>query len=311
MLSATNITKKFDDFTALNDISLTVPDCCIYGLVGVNGAGKSTLIRTMVGIYKADEGTVELNGERVWENPTAKAKIGYVSDEIYFLQGASLERMAAMYQTLYSAFDREKLFRLAKELNLDTKKNINTFSKGMRRQSATILALSTNPSCLFFDETFDGLDPVMRAYMKQLIVSDMNDRGASAVISSHSLRELEDTCDQLALLHKGGIVMESDLETIRTEKFKVQIAFSDPFDESRFEGLKVVKFQKTGSIATMIIAGDREQTVARLTAMNPLILDVLPLSLEEWFTYETAIRGYEFDVRAGLGLSDESNGKGA
>jgi len=296
MIEVKNLTKRFGNFTALENINCTIQDNCIYGMVGSNGAGKSTLLRILAGVYRQDGGSAEVDGERIWENPAAKSRIAYVSDELYYMSGASMKRMADMYRSLYPHFDRNKFFRLAGELGLDTSKSINTFSKGMRRQSMTILALATEPDYIYFDETFDGLDPVVRNFVKKLIVEEMNTRGATAIITSHSLRELEDTCDQLALLHKGGLVLESDIGRVKTSRFKVQIGFNREFSEADFEGLKITLFRKNGSVANMIINGDRDETIERLRAMQPVILDVLPLSLEEVFTYEMQALGYAFDI---------------
>lgn len=296
MIEVRDLTKKFGRFTALDGISCTIADNCIYGLVGSNGAGKSTLLRILAGVYKADAGTVTIDGQRIWENPEAKSRIAYVSDELFYLPGANMKAMADMYGSLYARFDKEKFRKLADELGLDTAKSLNTFSKGMRRQSLTILALATDPDYIYFDETFDGLDPVVRNFIKRLIVEEMNSRGATAIITSHSLRELEDTCDQLALLHKGGLVLESDIGKVKTSRFKVQVGFTHDFSEADFAGLDITLFRKSGSVANMIISGDKDETVAQLEAMSPVILDVLPLSLEEVFTYEMQALGYTFDI---------------
>lgn len=298
MIKAENLTKKFSDMTALDSISCTVESGCIYGMVGSNGSGKSTLLRLLSGVYKPDGGRATLDGEDIYENVSAKAKIAFVPDELYYPAGANMDRVAAMYKSLYPGFDRERYKNLAKDLNLDRSKSLSMFSKGMRRQAMTVLALAAKPDYIFFDETFDGLDPVMRNYVKRLICMDVVDRGASAVITSHSLRELEDTCDQLALLHKGGIVFESDIQNLRTTRFKIQIAFAGESDygSERFEGLDIVRFTKHGSVVNMIVKGDRDETVEKLRAMSPAILDVLPLTLEEVFTYEMEALGYSFQL---------------
>jgi len=296
MIKAENLTKKFEDFTALESISCSIADGCIYGMVGSNGAGKSTFLRIITGVYKADGGSVTIDGENVWENPAIKRRIAYVPDELYFLPGATMNRMADLYRSVYPKFDGDKFKKLTANLGLDPKKSIGTFSKGMKRQAATVLALATCPDYIFFDETFDGLDPVMRNYVKSLICQDVIDRNASAIITSHSLRELEDTCDQLALLHKGGLVLESDVQNLKTAQFKVQIAFPYDYDRSLFEGIQMTHFVKHGSVSNMIVKGDRDETVERLRTLAPIILDVLPLSLEEVFTYEMETLGYTFNV---------------
>ena len=296
MIKATNLTKRFEDFTALENISCTINDGCIYGMVGSNGAGKSTLLRIITGVYKADGGEITIDGEPVWENPAIKQKFAYVPDELYFLPGATMNRMASLYRSVYKNFDNARYKELTDVFGLNPTKAISTFSKGMKRQAATILALACKPDYIFFDETFDGLDPVMRNYVKSLICEDVIERHASAIITSHSLRELEDTCDQLALLHKGGLVVESDIQNLKTAQFKIQIAFNHPYEKDLFDGIEFSHFVKHGSVSNMIVRGDREETVAKLSALSPAVLDVLPLSLEEVFTYEMEALGYAFQL---------------
>lgn len=294
MIKAENVTKTFEDFTALSHITCTIPQGCIYGMVGSNGAGKSTFLRLITGVYKADEGSLTIDGKPVFENPEVKSLMAYVPDELYFLPGSSMDRMAALYAAIYPGFDKKRYQALTQAFQLNPKKSLNTFSKGMRRQAATILAVSSRPQYIFFDETFDGLDPVMRNLVKNLICQDVLERQATAIITSHSLRELEDTCDQLALLHKGGLVLESDIQNLKTSLFKIQIAFSQEYDRASFEGIDILHFSKRGSVANMIVRGGREETVSRLQLMAPILMDVLPLSLEEVFTYEMEALGYAF-----------------
>lgn len=295
MIQAEMLTKKFDQFVALDQISCTIPKGCIYGMVGSNGAGKSTFLRLISGIYRPDGGRALVDGEDVYENPSAKSRIAFVPDDLYFLPNSSMNRMARLYQAVYPNFDASRYEFLTKAFRLNPKANIHTFSKGMKRQAAIILALSSRPDYFFFDETFDGLDPVMRGLVKSLICEDVAERQVTAILTSHSLRELEDTCDQLALLHKGGLVFESDIQRLKTSLFKVQIAFADAYDKSRFEGIELVHFVKHGSVSNMIVRGDRTETIQRLRGMSPVLMDLLPLTLEEVFTYEMQARGYSFE----------------
>ncbi len=295
MIVSKNAVKKFDTFTAIDNLSCSIPDGCIYGMVGSNGAGKSTFLRMISGVYRADSGEVTIDGESVWENPNAKSQIAFIPDDVYYLANSNMNRMAALYSTVYPNFDYDTYKYLTNTFNLDPKKNLNSFSKGMRRQASTILALAARTKYIFFDETFDGLDPVMRNLVKKLICNDVVERKATAIITSHSLRELEDTCDQLALLHKGGLVLESDIGNLKTKQFKIQIAFADEYDKSKFEGIDIVSYHKTGSVTNMIVKGERDETITRLSMMQPLILEVLPLSLEEIFTYEMEALGYTFE----------------
>ena len=294
MIEVTNLTKKFSDFTALDNVTCTIPSGCVYGMVGSNGAGKSTFLRLISGVYKGEQGTIKIDGEDVFENPAVKSRIAFVSDDLFFLQGASIFRMRDLYRSIYPSFDDERFNYLLQSFGLNPKKPIQHFSKGMRRQAAILLALSCRPDYLFFDETFDGLDPVMRGLVKGLIYNDVAERGATAIITSHSLRELEDVCDQLALLHLGGLVLQSDVQNLKTSLFKVQIAFSALPAPNAFDGLGVAQCKQVGSVFSLVIRGNRDEIVARLQAMNPILLDVLPLTLEEVFTFEMANLGYSF-----------------
>ena len=294
MIRAQNVTMKFDNFTALNNLCCEIPNSCIYGLVGSNGAGKSTFLRLISGVYRPQTGIITIDGAPVYENPTVKDKIVYVPDELYFLPQSNMCEMAKLYSAVYSRFSFERFENLTETFGLNKNANINTFSKGMRRQAATVLALSAMPEFLFFDETFDGLDPVMRNLVKQVIYNDVLERNTTTIIASHSLRELEDTCDQLALLHKGGIVFESDVQNLKTSLFKVQIAFGDEFSKVRFSGIDMLNYTQLGSVANFIVRGNRDEVVAKLKEMNPLIIDVLPLNLEEVFIYEMEALGYAF-----------------
>lgn len=294
MIHAENVTMKFENFTALNKLNCTIPDGCIYGLVGSNGAGKSTFLRLISGVYKPLEGTIDIDGTPIYENPDMKKQIVYVPDDLYFLPQSNMNKMARFYSAIYDTFSFERYENLTKTFGLDPNANLNTFSKGMRRQAATILALATCPRYLFFDETFDGLDPVIRNLVKTVIYNDVAERQTTTIITSHSLRELEDTCDQLALLHKGGIIFESDIQNLKTSLFKVQIAFADPYDRSKFEGIEMLDYTQKGSVANFIVRGDRDEMAAHLQTMHPLVLDILPLSLEEVFIYEMEALGYAF-----------------
>lgn len=295
MIQINALTKKFGDFTALRALDCTIPSGCVYGLVGSNGAGKSTLLRLICGVYKPDGGNVTLEGKNIYENPALKSRMVFVPDELYFLPQASMLRMAQAYAAVYPAFDFSRFDELTAQFKLDPRANLSTFSKGMRRQAATILALSCRTDFLFLDETFDGLDPIMRNLVKKTLYADVAERGATAVLTSHSLRELEDTCDQLALLHKGGIVFESDVQNLKTTLFKVQIAFAHDYDHTYFRGFDVLNFAKQGSVSNLIVRGDRDKVIETLRQKSPILMEVLPLTLEEVFLYEMESLGYTFD----------------
>lgn len=295
MITTQNLTKTFEGYKAVNDISCTIPNGCIYGMVGSNGAGKSTFLRLITGVYKPDNGSVLIDDVPIWDNPEPKSRIAYVPDDLFFLQGSNINSMADFYKNIFPAFDMERCKYLTESFKLNPKMSINNFSKGMKRQTAIILALSRKPDFMFFDETFDGLDPIMRNLVKGLICQDVIERKATAIITSHSLRELEDLCDQLALLHRGGLVLENDISNLKTSRFKVQIAFTKSYDENLFSNIEYSKFKKIGSVSSMIVKGDKEETVEKLKALQPALLDILPLTLEEVFTNEMEALGYNFE----------------
>ncbi len=295
MIEIKNITKIFEENVALKQVSATINEGCIYGLIGANGAGKSTLLRLIAGVYKANEGEILIDGESVYENPKAKEKINYVSDELYFLPGANLLRMAKMYDSLFKNFNFDRFNELVKSFDLKLTTPVSTFSKGMKRQAAIVLNMSCMPKYIFFDETFDGLDPVIRNKVKNLFIQDVLERKTTIILTSHSLRELEDTCDQLSLLHKGGIVFESDIQDLKSDMFKVQIGFNYDFTKELFDGFEMLEYVQHGHIASFILKGDKDPLLEKLNTLKPIMLEALPLTLEEVFVHKTADLGYMAD----------------
>ena len=296
MIIAENLGKKFRNKTVIRQMNCAIKEGSIYGLVGANGAGKSTFLRMLAGVFQPSEGKAEINGEAVFDNAKIKKEIVFIPDELYFFPNYNFRMMADYYASLYEHFDRHRFQMLCDHFKLDTEARIQNFSKGMKRQGALILALSTRAHYFFFDETFDGLDPVMRSLVKSVLSEDVAQRSSTVLLTSHNLRELEDLCDHMGLLVEGRIMFESDIDSLKTEMFKVQIALPDKtFDRDEFRQLKVLYYKKSGSIATMIVKGDRELVTDVLRSKQPIILDLLPLSLEEVFIYEMEGYGYEFD----------------
>ena len=298
MIEITNLSKGFGSVKALDSMSCTIPDGCIFGMVGANGAGKSTLLRLISGIYLPDEGSVKINGEEVYDNPKAKENLVFSSDLMRLVSnGATLKRMAQFYASVYKNFSFEKFEHLAGIFNLKPSLKVRAMSKGMTKQSQTILSLACNTDIILFDETFDGLDPIARNVAKKLLYREVCDNGTTIIVTSHSLRELEDTCDQLAMVYKGKIVLQSDVSDLKTKLFKVQLAFDQEHSREDFTaaGLELLSFTKAGKVVTLILKGDRDDAEAKLNAMKPVLMEVLPLSLEEVFTYEMNVMGYKFD----------------
>ena len=294
MIKIENLSKKYDKDNVLENLNCTIKDGCIYGLVGANGSGKSTLLRLINGIFTPDKGIICVDGEDVIDNTEIKQDMVFVPDDLFFYPSYTLLDMAKFYQAMYKKFDMEYLKELASILKLDMHAKINTFSKGMKRQCALICAISTNAKYMFFDETFDGLDPIIRSLVKKILAKKMEENNTTIVMTSHNLRELEDICDNLGLLYKGGILFESDTDKLKTTMFKVQISFKEDYSKDKFKSLDILNFKKSGSVATLIINDKKGNSKKILEKMNPLILDYLPLTLEEIFIYEMEALGYEF-----------------
>ena len=295
MLEIKNLSKKFNNKYVLEHLNCTIKDNAIYGLVGANGAGKSTLLRLINSIYTPEEGEILINGENVYDNIKLKQDMVFIPDDLFFYPGYSLFDMALYYASLYPKYNLNYVIDIASKLKLDINAKLSTFSKGMKRQCALICALATNCKYMFFDETFDGLDPVMRKFFKSLLVDALTNNKATIIMTSHNLRELEDICDNLGLLYKGKILFESDIDTIKTTMFKVQISLKEDFNKKTFKGLKLLSYKKIGSVATLIIDDKYGKSKSFLESLNPLILDYLPLTLEEVFIYQMEVLGYEFN----------------
>lgn len=287
MLEMKNVTKTFGDFTALNDLTMTVPRGAVYGLVGPNGAGKSTAIRHLTGVYRPDAGEVLMEGQKIYENPAMKARIGYIPDDIFFFPSASLEDMHRYYKGLYPSFDEELYQRLYDVFQLPRKGQIRRFSKGMQKQAAFHLTICTRPDVLILDEPVDGLDPVMRRQVWSLILSDVAQRETTVLISSHNLRELEDICDHVGIMDHGQMLLERSLADMQGATHKLQLVGDSP------EGLGILHESNSGRLRTLIVRGSAEEISRCAAAVNPAYFDVLPLSLEEIFIYELGGVNYE------------------
>ena len=296
MIEIKNLSKSFDGKNyVLENLNCKIKDNAIYGLVGANGAGKSTLLRLINSIYIPDNGNILIDNEEAYDNEVLKQKMVFVPDDLYFYPSYSLMDMAEFYKAMYRDFDMNYVINTANTLKLNPNAKISSFSKGMKRQCALICALATNAKYIFLDETFDGLDPVVRKYFKKLLSDAMSKKDTTIIMTSHNLRELEDICDNLGLLYKGNILFESDIDTLKTNMFKVQISLKDDFDKKTFKKLKILSYKKIGSVATLIIDEGGKDSRKYLESLNPIILDYLPLTLEEVFIYQMEALGYEFE----------------
>ena len=295
MITTRNLTKLFDRYEAVSNLSLEIQPGCIYGLVGTNGAGKSTLLRMLSGIYRPSSGEAQLDGSPIFDNVPAKSRIVLVPDDLWFFAGATLSEMAAFYRDCYPGWNQEKFQRLLTAFPLVPDKKLSGFSKGMRRQAALILALCRDPDYLLLDEAFDGLDPVIRMAARKLIADEVSGRGMTALISSHNLRELEDLCDHVAILHEGRLLMTREMDNLRTSYCKVQTAFKNPLETLDLPGLSILRTERVGSVWTLLVRGSEEQVFEALRPLEPVILDCISLTLEEVFISEMEAVGYDYN----------------
>lgn len=293
MITLEKVSKSFGRLQALREVSLQIGDGHIFGLVGTNGAGKSTLMRIMAGIYRADGGQVLLDGAPVFENMAVKREIFYIPDDPFTFMGASVADMKDYYRTLYPGFDGAIYARLTDALGLDPTRKVHTFSKGMLRQAMIVLAFASRCRYIFFDETFDGLDPVMRQAVKRLIADRVAEGELVPVIASHNLRELEDIADHVNVMHGGGTVLDMHLDDMRGDIYKIQCAFPEEPREEWFAGMDVIRTEIRGRFATLVVRGEKNGIMAAVESRGPLFLESVPLTLEEIFIAQMEGIGYE------------------
>lgn len=294
MIEAQCLTKRFDTIKAVDNITAVIKEGEVFGLVGTNGAGKSTFMRMVSGVIKPDEGNVKIDGYPIYENPEAKRLIFYISDDSYFFSNSTPKDLKKYYKVIYPAFDDMRFEELMKQFGLDSGRKINTFSKGMKKQLTVLCGICANTKYLLCDETFDGLDPVMRQAVKSLFAKEISERGLTPIIASHNLRELEDICDHVGLLHKGGILLSKDLFDMKLSIHKIQCVFREETQmDELLKELEIVKAEKRGSLHTLTARGNREEIMAKIAKKDTVFSEVLPLSLEEIFISETEVAGYD------------------
>jgi ABC-2 type transport system ATP-binding protein len=292
MINLKNIHKQFDTKKVLENINWEIPKASIYGLVGPNGAGKSTLLRIISGVLKADEGTVLVNGVDVYDNPSIKKHILFVSDDPFFLPQSTIKEMRHFYELFYPSFNDSMYHSLLKKFGLNEIDRITDFSKGMKRQASIILALSCSPDVLLLDEAFDGLDPVMRLNLKRIIANELMNRDMTVIISSHNLRELEDICDRIALLNNHTITIQDEIESIRNQYHKIQLAYTNAIDDKVLHDLNPMFFDKRGNVYMIVLKGDLDDKMKQIKDTQPVLCEEIPITMEEVFVYEMEANGY-------------------
>lgn len=288
-----------DGFKALDNVSISIPDGCIYGFLGSNGAGKSTLLRMMCGVYRTEQGSVKIDGEDVFDNPSAKSKIFFVNDETVQYAKFTLDGLAKYYASYYESFSFEIYERLVKQLQLPRNKRMSDFSKGMKRQAVVIIGLSCNTQYLLLDEAFDGLDPAMRRFIKQIIINELIDRQATMVVSSHNIVEINELCDRAMLIHQGQMIFADEIDNIKSGFGKIQLARKSGAvtpEELKNAGLEVMQYTVMGSVAQAVVRGSETDITEKLGAFGCEISEFIPLTLEEIFIYELEARGYGSNV---------------
>lgn len=295
LIHVSNLIKKFDNKVVLDDVNIHVNKGSIYGLVGPNGAGKTTLIKHLVGIYRQDGGMVNILNEPVYNNIPIKSKIAYISDDLYFYPQYTVKKMADFYSKIYEDWNVERYNKIKGIVGIDEKMKINKMSKGMKKQVAFWLAISHMPDVIILDEPVDGLDPLARKKIWSLLIQDVAQRETTILVSSHNLRELEDVCDTVGIMHKGKVLVEKELDNLKSKVVKVQVAFKEEFPEELASKLDVLNKERAGSVWTLIVKGERKEIMNLMRSHQPLVLDVLPLTLEEVFMYEVRGAGYEIE----------------
>lgn len=294
MIEIQNAVKRFDGFAALDGATLTVPKGSVYGLVGPNGAGKSTLLRCLNGVYRAEGGTITIEGEPVWENSALKARVNSIPDDWYYFLQSSTQDMMKLYRGIYPHFSMERYKKLGAAFPIDPKKPIRHLSKGMQKQAAFWLTMSCMPEYLILDEPVDGLDPVMRRQVWSLVLGDVTERGTTVLVSSHNLRELEDVCDHVGILDHGKVLLERSLAQLQDNMVKLQVVFPDGMAEVPPE-IPALHASKLGRIHTLIMRMNAQKATELLAQYNPLLVDAVPLTLEEIFIYE--LGGADYAVK--------------
>ena len=294
MIELKGVSKRFDSFTALDNVDLTIETGTAFGLLGSNGAGKSTILRLLSGIYRQEGGEVLIDGSEVYSRPEVKERVFFINDETVQFGGYTLKALKNFYKGFYPNFSEEIFEKLRETIKLPLDKKIDTFSKGMKRQAIVIIALACRTDYLLLDEAFDGLDPTMRIIVKRMLVDAMLDRKLTTVISSHNLKEINEVCDSVALIHHGKVLFSRDLDSVKGNIHKIQAVFPEEYTEKEaFPELDVLHFEKSKSVLYLIVRGSEEEIREKLAGKNPVVLDVIPLSLEEIFIYEMEGMGYD------------------
>ena len=294
MIEVKNVTKTFDGFCALNKLSLHVNEGSVYGLVGPNGAGKTTILKILAGVYRPDDGEYKAEGKDIYENVDVKNDIAFINDDLFYFSTYSILDTAKCYAGIYKNWNWDRFYGLRDIFKIDLNRRVRRLSKGMQKQVAFWIAISAMPKIMLLDEPVDGLDPVMRRNVWKIMLQDVAERKTTILLSSHNLRELEDVCDHVGIMHNGRVVLEKSLDDLRGNTHKLQVAFEKDVPGHLLDDLRPLHIEKFGSVTILIVNGDSNEITREVSKFSPLIMDILPLTLEEVFIYELGGLGYEF-----------------
>ena len=294
MINIENVTKSFPSKVVFSNVSITIKNKSIFGLVGINGAGKSTFLRCLTNVYNFDEGKVLIDNHDSSE-AEVKNNIFFLNDDPFFLRTDTPLTLASFYKAFYPNFDEHYYRNMLTSLKIEEKGKVVNFSKGMRRQAAVICAISAGTEYLLLDEVFDGLDPTMRLVVRKMLVDAMADTGLTVVMSSHNLGEIEGFCDRVGLLFNGSLVFNREIDTLKGSVHKVQAAFAREVTRDDFKDIEIMNIKKQGSVYNIIVKGDEAKIKQRAEELGAMLCDIVPLSLEEVFIYELEVLGYDFD----------------
>lgn len=297
MIEVRNVTKKFDSFTAIENLSFTVEDSSIFGLIGYNGAGKTTLLKTAAGIYNAEEGEVLLDGKNSYDNAPARKSLFFAPDDLYFLPGATVNSMGAFYGRMYNNFDSGLFEKLISLFDLPQNKKLKSFSKGMKRQAEIVFALSSRPKFMLLDEVFDGIDPKKRDMCKNLFLEYILDTDCSMIISSHSLSELSNLCDHVGLINGKKLSIDCATDDIPLFNKRFRVVFSESPNRHLLSALPMKNIKIEGNFATFCVLGaeNLKKVNQGLKAMPVKTVEPTPMTLEEVFLCEMETQEYDIE----------------
>lgn len=290
MIEIRGLTKRYGKTAVLKDVGLDIGDGSVFGLVGINGAGKSTLLRLMSGVLKADEGEILIDGESVYENENAKKNLFFLPDDPFYTPNLSSNGLAELYKTFYN-FDEGRYLEYLEKFKLNPKAPIRNFSKGMKRQVFVSLALAVKPKYLLLDEAFDGLDPLARLVFKRGVIDLVEETGTAVIISSHSLRELEDICDSYGLLDNQTITCSGEIEADLNKLINSRRHTTRRSTKKCLGSTACPSTERVG-LCESWRGGNAEEIEAKLRALNPLFIEEIPVDFEELFSCEVESRGY-------------------